>query len=508
VGTASVSHQAPAASIDVKDVQGLVRFGYKRMTESCYLLLRILDAGAARAWCAAAPVTNAEFRETPPKSALQVAFTASGLRALGLPEDVLRGFSPEFLSGMAGDESRSRRLGDVGANAPQNWAWGGRGEPDALVILFAEPGLLAGWQSTVTGGTFDSAFETLLCLTTNTLRGFEPFGFRDGISEPEIDWSRLRHIPKDELLYTNIVAAGEFLLGYPNEYGKYTERPLLDAGAKGTADLLPAEDEPHKRDLGRNGTYLVMRQLEQDVRGFWRFVDAAAKSEAPERLRLAEAMVGRTMEGAPLVPPSSTAIAGVERGETRAANNFTYDGDPNGARCPFGAHIRRANPRNADLPGRPGGFLARNLARLGFGSKDFRGDITASTRFHRLLRRGREYGTLLNIEEALQPAPPDDPKRGIHFVCLNANISRQFEFVQNSWIVGTKFDGLSEESDPLLGNRAAVGDCPYTGNFTLPREAGPPQVVSGLPQFITLRGGAYFFLPSVRALLYFASGPK
>src|SRR5205085_1175148 len=131
-------------SIDPADVQGLVRFAHARMTEACYLTLRIRDAAAARAWCTAAPVTTAETLAHPPEVALQVAFTAPGLRALGVPDDVVAGFSAEFLSGMAGEENRSRRLGDVGANAPAGWLWGGpESIPHVLVMFFAGPGKLA-----------------------------------------------------------------------------------------------------------------------------------------------------------------------------------------------------------------------------------------------------------------------------------------------------------------------------------------------------------------------------
>lgn len=494
-------------SIDYQDVQGLVRFGYGGLTEACYLLLRIRDGAAACAWCAATPVATAEFQSPPPDVAVQVAFTCAGLKALGVSSDVLADFSAEFQSGIAGEESRSRRLGDVGASDPKNWEWGRPGtEPHVLVMLFAKPGLLAELRARVESGSFEAAFETPVVLSTENLHGYEPFGFRDGISQPEIDWQRRRSGDKDELVYTNVAALGEFLLGYPNEYGKYTERPLLDPAERGADGLLPAEDRTGKMDLGRNGTYVVMRQLEQDVRGFWRFMDGAAKSDGATRQHLAETVVGRTMEGEPLVPLSPEAIAGISDDPKESANRFTFDGDPNGSRCPFGAHIRRTNPRNIDLPGGPGSLLSRGIRMLGFGSKGFREDLTASTRFHRIVRRGREYGLRLTAEQALQPAPPGDGKRGIHFLCLNANISRQFEFVQNAWVMSTKFNGLSGESDPLLGNRTAVGSCPYTGNFSAPQDAMPPRVVTGLPEFIAVRGGAYFFLPSLRALRYFAGG--
>ena len=82
---------------------------------------------------------------------------------------------------------------------------------------------------------------------------------------------------------------------------------------------------------------------------------------------------------------------------------------------------------------------------LGFGPKGFYDDLTSSVRFHRILRRGREYGSELSPEQALQPAPPNESPRGLHFICLNANISRQFEFLQNAWIMSTKFSGCNVE---------------------------------------------------------------
>jgi deferrochelatase/peroxidase EfeB len=175
-----------------------------------------------------------------------------------------------------------------------------------------------------------------------------------------------------------------------------------------------------------------------------------------------------------------------------------------GVACPFGAHVHRENPRNTDYPGRPTG-LAKLITMLGFGPDGFRDDLMSPVRFHRILRRGREYGPELLPENALAPAPPNDPERGLHFICLNANILRQFEFLQNAWTVNTKFSGLTGEGDPLVGIRGGIPGCPSTDNFTIPKESGLRRRVSGLPQFITVRGGAYFFLPGLRALRYFAA---
>jgi deferrochelatase/peroxidase EfeB len=401
------------------------------------------------------------------------------------------------------EESRSRRLGDVGENAPSGWQWGGPGSvPHVLVLVFAQPGRLEGLLRSLTGTAWKDGFESPVWLESKDLRGAEPFGFVDGISQPQVDWKQERDVGAGRLGYGTDVALGEFLLGYRNEYGKYTDRPLLDAVAA-TAGLPAAEDAPEKKDLGRNGTYLVLRQLKQDVRGFWQFLLAQAGGDFAEAEKLEAAFLGRRRNGEPLAldrPPG----AGSEPGPARL-DRFTFDDDPAGVRCPIGAHIRRANPRNADYVGPPS-RLGRLLADLGFGRRGFGDDLTSSVRFHRILRRGRAYGPWLSPESAVEPAPPDDPERGLHFACLNANISRQFEFVQNAWMASTKFSGLTGESDPIVGNREPIPGCPATDSFTLPQERGLPRRVSGLPQFVTVRGGAYFFLPGLRALRYIA-GP-
>lgn len=495
----------PVNQLDFDDVQGLVRFGFGGMHRACFYIVRIKEVAAARSWLASAHVTTARTLDPPPSSALQIAFSFEGLKTLGVPDEVLAGFAPEFQSGMTGEDSRSRRLGDVGANDPVLWRWGARERtPHLAVMMYGKEGFMQQCEAEFKGPSWDVAFETLERLPTSYLGDVEPFGFADGISQPAIDWEGKRKPVGDQVEYSNVVTLGEFLLGYLNEYNEYTDRPLLEPTTRGAAELLPALDQTNKKDLARNGSYLVMRQLEQDVRGFWQFVDKAAGSNSDECTKLAEAMVGRAMSGTPLVPLRLQPIDGVGHDEKdRAYNQFTYDDDPAGARCPLGSHIRRSNPRNADFPNPVKGLISHLLQTFGFGRKGIRDDLMSPTRFHRLLRRGREYGERLTPQDALQPAPPDESERGLHFICLNSNIARQFEFVQGAWLMSTKFNGLSEESDPLMGNREPIKGCPVTNTFSRPRENGLRERVDGLPQFITVRGGAYFFLPSLRALRYF-----
>lgn len=261
--------RTPVTEFD--DIQGLLKSGYGPLTAATYLLLWVRDAKKARAWLKAfRPTTMAELGgRAPLERARHVAISAPGLLALGLAPATLEGFAPEFVSGMSADPARSRRLGDVGANAPSRWDWGRPGEePHLVVLLFSKPGDMAAFKAETLS---DAAAFQVTELSTAPLDGREPFGFVDGLSQPMVDWAAARKPGgMEDLDYGNLISAGEFVLGYPNEYGLVTRSPH-------EADL----------DLGRNGTYLVLRQLHQDVDGFWRFADANGG------LPLAEAMVGR-----------------------------------------------------------------------------------------------------------------------------------------------------------------------------------------------------------------------
>lgn len=490
-------------ALEDDDIQGLVRFGYRKLTQASFLLMRVRDAASARAWLAGCPVTSAREQSPPPRKALQVAISSSGMRALGIAEDIVQGFSREFLAGMSSDESRSRRLGDLGLNAPGQWQWGGRPQsvPHLVLMLYAWPGELDAWEQQVLGEC-GAGLELTARLDTSDMDGVEPFGFVDGISQPSLDWQRKRPVRDEDVLdYSNLSCLGEYLLGYPNEYGEYTDRPLLQGERDPDGSLPRAEEDPALADLGRNGSYLVLRQLHQDVGGFWRFVHAAAGGDAARREQLAAAMVGRSRDGIALVD----GLGAVIEGERDPVNSFTYESDPLGERCPIGAHIRRSNPRNADLPPGGQGLVSRLVRTLGFDAQALAQDHVSSTRFHRLLRRGREYGEGLSIEQAL--AGESGGGTGIHFICLGANIARQFEFVQGAWVAGTHFGGLHGESDPLLGNRLPGPDGAACDGFSMPADGGCDFRLTGLPQFVRVVGGAYFFLPGIRALRFIAKEP-
>ena len=491
-----------ATPVEFQDIQGLVRFGFKHHTEASFLLLRVKNPPAARAWIAQASVTSAVTQDPPPPTALQLAFTYEGLRALQVPEDIAAGFSMEFVAGMSGNANRARRLGDLGPNDSSRWRWGtGARAPHAGVFLYALPGRLQAWQQSIEA-EIEPGFELISSLATADMGGTEPFGFIDGISQPQIDWNRERTaIDQDLLDYTNLTCLGEFLLGYPNEYALYTPRPLLDPRRDAHGILPSAEDAPDMKDLGRNGSYLVLRQLRQDVFGFWQALDRYAAGRPDLRARLAEAMVGRTLQGEPLAGLLYEVIAGNASKSDPDLNAFTYRSDPQGVRCPLGAHIRRTNPRNADLPPGSEGLIGRLVRMLGFNAKARRQDLIASIRFHRLLRRGREYGAKISLERAVN-GQSDGAESGLQFMCLGGNIERQFEFVQSAWVVSAKFDGLADQADPLLGNRLPGSGGGRSDSFSIPQDDGPDQRLDTLPPFVTVLGGAYFFLPGIRALRF------
>jgi Dyp-type peroxidase family len=397
----------------------------------------------------------------------QIAFTAAGLRMLGVEVTPEAGFDPAFVDGLAGDERRSHRLGDEGPDAPANWQWGvAEREPHILIMLLAADTVIDALTRTTRDAATAAGCSIIHGDPIRTPLGREPFGFADGLSQPDFDWTgTLTPGGARDRDYRNRLAMGELLLGYPNEYNFIG-------------------DFPH---LGQNGSYLVYRQLAQDVTGFWRWLSAQAGNDGA--VALAERMVGREIDGAPL-PGLDPA-------------NFTFRSDPDGLICPIGAHIRRVNPRSSDDPQGRHGFLRDLISSLGLSGTAMH-DAVASARFHRLVRRGRPYGPTLSPRDAMQ-GNAAAAESGLHFLCLNADLARQFEFVQGAWIANAKFAGLAGEQDPLLGNRLSMaggqpGDFFSYVSPTPGNSGGSLRLTAGLPQFVTVRGGAYFFLPGLRGL--------
>ena len=230
-------------------------------------------------------------------------------------------------------------------------------------------------------------------------------------------------------------------------------------------------------NLGFNGSYMVVRELRQYVARFWQSLDdnaARIRAHDPSATNvtvdwLAERIVGRNIDGHLLCP--SGLLAADEYKQPQNAFGFA-ELDPHGHGCPLGSHVRRANPRDG---------LARDLASAPA--------LLDSVNNHRILRRGRKYGAT-----ATDRRTDDGAERGLLFICLNADIARQFEFIQQTWLLNKNFATLYDETDPLMGPK---------GRFTIPEQ--PLRRIVDVQTFIQLAGGEYFFLPSLPALRYLSS---
>ncbi len=485
----------------LRDIQGIATSGYGHLRYTAYLFVIMTNADGARRWLSqmADSITSSQHRiighglpEHWPSVAVNVGITAEGLRAIGLPDEVLRTFPVEFQEGIASAE-RSRILGDTGASAPETWEIGGpRTDPvHAMLQLFGPDeatldGLCRVHRDilTVSGGAVE--------LPGGLQRGYrpdtftEPFGFHDGVAQPSIAGLSGHGVP-----------TGEFILGYENHYGLIPPTPVVPREMN-PSHTLPVLDSPyHSRqqlgDLGRNGSYLVYRKLHQDVAGFWQFMAREAAREgdpgAARMVWLASKCVGRWPSGAPL-----TLAPDADHQGLADRDDFFYEDDRDGLRCPLGAHIRRTNPRDVLNP-YP------------------RAQSLSMTEAHRLLRRGRAYGTPLFESRQLQQTPgadlfktlanlqDDGQPRGVHFFCVNASLKSQFEFVQQAWCNNPRFGGLNDNVDPLTSSPRPA-DSP--SRMTIPREDGALRT-NPLPQFVTVRAGAYMFLPSLTALRFLGS---
>lgn len=468
-------------SLELKEIQGIIVSGYGHLSHSKYLFVQIENAEKAKDWLRSLlknrHITSAQWDAKPP-SAVNLALTYAGLQKLNASEDLLQSFPKEFVEGMT-KPKKSEQLGDLGINAPQYWEapW----QPDAeavdlLLILQASAealdALSAEYQVQI-------ELNGLKLLTLETgyipVDSKEHFGFHDSISQPMIEGS-----PQESKVSSSsqdLTKAGEFILGYLNEDGNYPSTPTVPVSQDQThaLSLLP---ETALKDFGRNGSYFVFRKIAQDVAGFRQYFQETF-STPEERILMMSKVVGRWPSGAPLVQAPDVDPLGdrIPANDFLAdSNDFTYRAeDPQGFRCPFSSHIRRTNPRDS----------------LG---QDANESIKSSRR-RRLLRRGAVYGDPLP-----QGITEDDGQaRGLLFFCINANIRRQFEFVQQSWVNAPTFNGLYDERDPLVGHNPDNS----------PRTMIVPQVPLSrrlsLPNFVTLKGGAYFFLPSLSALNFLAA---
>jgi Dyp-type peroxidase family len=476
---------------------------------------------------AVAPITSA----VPPDKAdpnaqtraASIAFSGTGLRRMGLPEVALASFTRAFQEGMF-QEDRLRRLGDrrgdewlstvvdggpvwsanTPLRAPPPGPPGGFDVPSvgapeqhietaitvhALLLLYTQDEAAAeAWTqqllSHLAGDSIEVVRRLELVLDVEAA-GFsrEHFGFADALSQP---------LPYDEGNAVQVggrpatqdpvqgVPLGEFVFGYINVHHEKAPWPVVvDSDAACAAGLLASDQAEGFRDLGLNGSYLVARELKQYVAAFWRSMEAnaaAIRAHDPEHTQhitgqwLAERVVGRDRDGN-LLCPGNAKLPPCSDGSPDSSFLF-YDRDAQGSGCPPGSHVRRAFPRDALAPNPPNRLTLLQAANN-----------------HRILRRGRKFGTKLET-----PNVDDGVDRGLLFMCLNTDIDRQFEFVQQTWLLNSSFATLFQEVDPLVGP---------AGGMTL-RDEGLRRTVS-VDTFVRMVGGDYFFLPSLPALRFLAS---
>ncbi|MGQ0546919.1 MAG: Dyp-type peroxidase [Betaproteobacteria bacterium] len=555
------SRPRPADALQISQVPTLAFGGLKGLLAAEARVVAFLRGpGECRAWLAAV-AENSSYGEALPgqTSAVVVALSATGLKNLGVPQEAMRTFPVAFQQGMR-QPWRARALGDEGINAPERWEWGGASArpAHAMLLLYGqdEAALAPLRQRLVSeperhGVIRTHAVPLLPLLDKQDARDCheerfqrEPFGFADGVSQPVIRGttrSRTHRNPDD------LVAPGELVLGYPDNLERIPPSPsipdcydprhvLPDAGVELDPGKRPPEFSRYEgtgaRDLGANGTFLVVRQLEQHVDAFERWLErtlrqleadgiaaiaasdgkstviewaSAAQNQAAAvplprprkhmlptnwqdgavresiKSAIAAKLVGRWKDGTsmvryPLAPGSS------QEPPARPDNDFRLGAeDPRGLGCPFGAHIRRANPRDTRFPGTP--------------------EEIATTNRHRILRVGRVYGRRErpDPQDAKKKCKLDGSPKGLLFMCLNADIERQFEFVQKTWLLNRNLHGLQDEPDPFLARGRR--------HFSFPTATGVVRLEID-EDFVTVRGGGYFFVPGRTVLQYLAQpGP-
>lgn len=388
---------------------------------------RLAAAGSRVGFITAADYAQSKQQKALTRS-LNIAFSWRGLEQLGAAKAYRDAMPLPFREGMA---ERAEILGDEGEAAPAQWQ-GMLGHSDVHVVIsaFAMGGDLKDYWRQIrecASEQADAADSPHLpgCKMVHREQGqrreggYEAFGFRDGIGQPVI-------AGLDRANGDDAIAPGEFILGY----GDIDHNDQIAESTVG----------PSFRSFCLNGTYMVFRKIEQNVDAFQA---AAGVGDVAARL------FGRRTDGSSLAvadPETATALS------NRQLDDFHYNEDADGLKCPVGSHARRINPR------------------------------TPEARRHRIIRRGIPY------------ADPVDKSVGMLFVCFNARIDSQFEFLQSEWCrKGDFLGGFTQARDPIIGGG---------GLFFDPKDVAPRRLES----FAIVRGGEYLFVPGMTALRGLASG--
>ena len=373
---------------------------------------------------------------------ISVAITYAGLVALGVPEDSLQSFPEAFRAGMA---ARADELRDRGDNDPERWEPPfADGRVHIGVSVFSDS--RETWRRTMDTARRHYEGPGLTVLAEEDFGAqpgdLNPLGYKDSIGQPAIEGSGVEPLPGQG----PAIKAGEFILGYPGEAGTPLPAPRPDV-------------------LGRNGTYVGLRKYQSRVGTFNRFLQAQAETDEQREL-LAAKLVGRWRSGAPLTlaPDRDDPALGAD---PQRNDDFTYAADADGKQVPLGSHMRRMNPRDT------------KLARL------------TDVNIHRIIRRSTTYGA--PYDPSATSRQDDETPRGIHFLFISAKAMATLEFLQQEWINDGDFMSLGDERDPNVGLQEEGA------TFTIPHDPVRRRV-HGIETFNVLRGGEYFFMPSLSAL--------
>ena len=492
-------------NLDLTDIQGNIikAYGAFNFTKARYLFLRVDNGDRGRDFVGAitTKVTSAVRwdKNSKPSATTNIGFTFSGLQALELPTASLLGFPEAFAMGM---KKRKDILGDDGPSDPIHWdqiwqetahIWLSINGQSTQAVderyqwILKQIEASDGGVTLLTGHRGESDENDLPYQDASVLYDAdgnptpkEHFGYTDGIGDPVFEGQtniKARVLGRGKLTrsgHWEPLATGEFLLGHVDEAMEYPQ----------TA--------PAPKLLAHNGTYMVYRKLHENVGSFNRFLDEQSETYSGSKELLAAKFSGRWRDnGAPVViAPDDASKAEWDKyyaaadfaGKKRMLIDFSYNNDIDGAKCPISAHIRRINPRGS----------------LEYGVKDAFERPGALVDRRRILRRGLPYGEV-------KDATRDDGNHGIVFMALNADINRQFEFVQQQWINYANDFKEGNDKEVLLGNHDAEN--PGKVVFQVAKDSGePPHFVNNIPRLVETRGGDYFFIPSITALKMIAGG--
>jgi Dyp-type peroxidase family len=397
-----------------------------------------------------------------------------------LAADGLDAFPDEFKRGMA---ARGRELGDVDDSAPAGWVSPFGQQIHAMAIIAADTleDLEAGYQRLVAKCQAHSVIELGRhdgSTRSDPNRGHEHFGFKDGISQPGI-----AGLTKSNKTGQDVIAAGEFLIGYADQDGHVSGQPV-PAPPPGDPSYNPIAPPPSGLplpDWAKDGSFVVFRRLRQNVQAFNDFISQQAGGVGLDPEPFAAKLVGRWKSGAPLErTPNQPADFDPTTADPSSAdpsvlsdhqiNNFEYDPhDADGHFMPRAAHIRKMNPRNEQPPGKE-----------------------VSNR-HRILRRGIPYGPEFQPGEPPYPGAgpvPDTQDRGLLFLCYQGSLARGFEFIQSQWANKPDFPQPGDGRDPIISQDVAERE------FNLPPQN--PHLL--MQRWVQTTGGEYFFAPSISAI--------